>query len=561
MPDEFRLRTTGRAVAVAAEWLGEDHLVTELLRRGIAFHHGRLPSAVRHALEDDFRARRLGVLVATSTLAQGVNLPVRTVVIHGCRSREADGSPRVLTAREYWNIAGRAGRAGAETEGTVVHVASTPYDVEDFNNYARQRTEVERVESALHRMLRDLVADRISSQEAARQLDADLLALLVEEAEGALDDQVLAETLSSSLFQIQAVQEETAVEPLIEVMTSTARRISVDVPDSETRRLFAATGLSSRSCQVISDHVEANSADVEQLLAAEAKDIDRRLDLVLDGLAEVSEMEPRAAVSVDARDLLSAWIGGKPVKTICDEFSVDDPQEVTEFIEDAFSYRLPWGVSSYVRLASALTSTQVQSRVAANLAGMVKHGVPSPEAAWAMSAGVASRRAAMAVADDYHRTASAGPVAAFRRWLGRLDPELVAERLGLTGAELESTARAILKSQPNDYLAKLDSDGELLPLRASCRPVRSAIDSGLVYEVASGDGLEVYRDRDSRLNRNAVLLTAAGSSLGYLQADAARALGPELDAGLNVFAEVVDITAEPGEPLDITVEIRVASGT
>ena len=557
---EFRLRTTGRAVAVASEWLGEDHLVTELLRRGIAFHHGRLPSAVRNAVEDDFRARHLGVLVATSTLAQGVNLPVRTVVIHSCRSREADGSRRVLSASEYWNIAGRAGRAGSETEGTVIHVASTPYDVEDFNNYARRRTEVERVESALHRMLRDLVADRISSLEAARQLDADLLALLVEEAEGALDEQMLAETLSSSLFQIQAVEKETAVEPLIEVMTSTARRISVDVPDTETRRLFAATGLSSRSCQAIAAHVEVNSAEVEQLLSAEAGYVDHGLDLVLDGLAEVSEMESRAAVSVDARELLSAWISGEPVKTICNDFSVDDPQEVTEFIEDAFSYRLPWGVSSYIRLASALTSTQIESRLAANFAGMVKYGVPSPEAAWAMSAGIASRRAAMAVADDYLRTVGSGPVAAFRRWLGRLDPEGVAERLGLTGAELESTARAILKSQPNDFLAKLDSDGDLLPLRASCRLLRSATDSGLVYEVSSGDRLEVQRDRDSRLNRNAVLVMVAGSALGYLQADAARALGPELDAGLDVLAEVVDITAEPDEPFDIVVEIQVASG-
>lgn len=262
VPSEFRLRTTGRAVAVASEWLGEDHLVTKLLRRGIAFHHGRLPSAVRDALEDDFRARRLGVLVATTTLAQGVNLPVRTVVIHSCRSREADGSTRILSAREYWNIAGRAGRAGSETEGTVTHVASTQCDVDDFDRYASKRTQVERVESALHQMLCDLVTERISSQEAARQLDADLLALLVEEADGALDDQVLAETLSSSLFRIQAVETETAVEPLIEVMTSTARRISEDIPDTETRRLFAATGLSSGSCQAIAAHVDANSAEV-----------------------------------------------------------------------------------------------------------------------------------------------------------------------------------------------------------------------------------------------------------------------------------------------------------
>ncbi len=563
VPSEFRLRTTGRSVVVASEWLGEDHLVTKLLRRGIAFHHGRLPSAVRDALENDFRARHLGVLVATSTLAQGVNLPVRTVIIHSCRSRNEDGSQRILSAREYWNIAGRAGRAGAETEGTVVHVASTPYDVEDFNNYARRRTEVERVESALCRMLRDLVADRISSQEAARQLDADLLALLVEEAEGALDEQVLAETLSSSLFWIQAAEKEIAVEPLIEVMRSRAHQISEAVPDTETRRLFAATGLSSQSCQAIATHIQANSVEVEQLLAADAGFldhgldlVDHGLDLVLDGLAEVSEMEPRAAVSVDSRELLSAWISGKPVKKICDEFIVEDPQEVTEFIEDAFSYRLPWGVSSYVRLASRLNSTQTESRLAANLAGMVKYGVPSPEAAWAMSAGVASRRAAMAVADDYYQTVGPGPVAAFRRWLGRLDPDLVAERLGFTGVELESTAKAILKLQPNDYLANLDSHGELLPLQASCRPVRSAIQSGLFYQIARGGGLEVHRDIDSRLNRNAVLISAAGASLGYLQADAARALGPELDAGLDVLAEIIDIKSDPPE---IIVEIRVAS--
>ncbi len=556
VPDEFRMRTKGRAVSVAAEWLGEEHLVTKLLCRGIAFHHGRLPSAVRDALEADFREQRLGALVATSTLAQGVNLPVRTVVIHSCRSREADGSPRVLSAREYWNIAGRAGRAGSETEGTVVHIATTSYDVEDFNKYARQRNEVERVESALYRMLRDLVAERISSEQAARQLDADLLALLVEEARDELYDQVLVETLPASLFQIQAVEKDTEVKPLIEVMTSTARRISETVADMETLRLFAATGLSSRSCKAIASHVEANSAEVEQFLASEVGYLENSLDLVLEGLAGVSEMEPISAVSIDARELLSVWISGEAVKKICDAFIVEDPQDVTEFIEDAFSYRLPWGVSSYIRLASALTGAQAESRLAANLAGMVKYGVPSPEAAWAMSAGVVSRNAAMAVADDYYQTAGPGSVAAFRRWLGQLDPDMAAERLGFTGTDLESTARTILKLQPNDYLTKLDCGGELLPLQASCYLLRCAIRSGLFFRVARGDRLKVQRDTDSQLNRNAVLILADGEPLGYLQADAARALALELDAGLEVLAEAIDIKFKS---VELIVEIRVAS--
>ncbi len=556
VPPVFGLRRDGRSLAVASEWLGEDHLVTELLRRGIAFHHGRLPDAVRRALEDDFRARRLGVLVATSTLAQGVNLPVRTVVMHSCRSRESDGSQRILSAREYWNIAGRAGRAGSETEGTVVHITLTSYDVDDFKKYARQRADVERVESALHRMLRDLVGERISSDDASRQLDADLLALLVEESDGVLDEDRLSDALSSSLFRIQAIETQTPIEPLIGVMTSTARRISTEVPDLDRRRLFAETGLASRSCQTIANHVTANSSAVETLLGRDSGEHDELVDLVLDGLAEVSEMESRSAVPVDTRELLSMWLSGDPVKAICDDLDVEDPQEVTEYIEDAFNYRLPWGVSAYLRIGSALTNTPLAPRIPANLAGMIKYGVPSPEAAWAMSAGVASRSAAKAVADEYYRTAGIGTVTEFRRWLGRLDPDLVAERLGLAGAELESTAKAILKSQPNDYLTALDTTGDLLPLQATCRSVRSAVESGLIYEVEVGDLLDVERDRDSRLNRNAVVISVGGARLGYLQADAARALGPELDAGLEVAATAVDIRMVPGEPIDVVVDVH-----
>ena len=231
-------------------------------------------------------------------------------------------------------------------------------------------------------------------------------------------------------------------------------------------------------------------------------------------------MEPRAALPVDTRELLASWLDGESVKDIADDLKIEDPQEVTEYIEDAFGYRLPWGASAYLRIASDVAETVVGSRLAANIAGMIKYGVPSPEAVWAMTAGVASRRAAIAIADDYLRMGLDRSAGQFRRWLGRLDPESVADRLGFVGAELESTAKAILRSQPNDYLAALDTDGLLLPLTATCRPSRFAVDTGLFYELNVGDRLEVARDRESRLNRNAVVLATTGGILGHLQADA-----------------------------------------
>ena len=65
------------------------------------------------------------------------------------------------------------------------------------------------MESALYRLLRDLVAERISSDDAAQQLDSDLLALLVEEDRAVLDTRLLTDTLKSSLFSIQALEKGT----------------------------------------------------------------------------------------------------------------------------------------------------------------------------------------------------------------------------------------------------------------------------------------------------------------------------------------------------------------
>ena len=75
------------------------------------------------------------------------------------------------------------------------------------------------------------------------------------------------------------------------------------------------------------------------------------------------------------------------------------------------------------------------------------------------------------------------------------------------------------------------------------RPLRSAVDSGLSYEVEVGEELGVQRDRESTLHRNAVMLVAGAQPLAYLPVDAARALALEMDSGMRVVAEVDEIRA------------------
>lgn len=94
----------------------------ELLSRGIAVHHGGMLPIVKEVVEILFARTLVKVLFATETFAMGLNLPTRTVVFSGFRkfdSREF----RDLLPGEYTQMAGRAGRRGLDSVGTVIIVA------------------------------------------------------------------------------------------------------------------------------------------------------------------------------------------------------------------------------------------------------------------------------------------------------------------------------------------------------------------------------------------------------------------------------------------------------
>jgi antiviral helicase SKI2 len=95
----------------------------ELLGRGVAVHHGGLLPIVKEIVEILFAKTLVKVLFATETFAMGLNLPTRTVVFSGYRKH--DGREfRNLLPGEYTQMAGRAGRRGLDTVGSVIIVTS-----------------------------------------------------------------------------------------------------------------------------------------------------------------------------------------------------------------------------------------------------------------------------------------------------------------------------------------------------------------------------------------------------------------------------------------------------
>ncbi|MFL5624435.1 MAG: DEAD/DEAH box helicase, partial [Ktedonobacteraceae bacterium] len=93
--------------------------LTRLLPRGIGFHHAGLLPGLKLLVENLFVQGYLRTVFATDTLALGVNMPARTVVV-GSLSKFDGQQMRLLTPNEYRQLTGRAGRRGLDIRGAAV---------------------------------------------------------------------------------------------------------------------------------------------------------------------------------------------------------------------------------------------------------------------------------------------------------------------------------------------------------------------------------------------------------------------------------------------------------
>jgi len=108
--------------------LSED--LAELVRKGVAFHHAGLSGAHRRIVERGFRSGLIKLLSATPTLAYGVNLPARIVVIGDYRRYEPGYGFYDISVLDYKQMVGRAGRPTYDDVGEAILVARTEEEVD-----------------------------------------------------------------------------------------------------------------------------------------------------------------------------------------------------------------------------------------------------------------------------------------------------------------------------------------------------------------------------------------------------------------------------------------------
>ncbi|WP_077701902.1 DEAD/DEAH box helicase [Virgibacillus dokdonensis] len=140
--------------------LGESFVLSGLIDKGIGVHHSGIPDEIRFLMESLMEKGKLKVLVATTTIAQGINFPVSTVIMASYAYPY-----KKMPTKDFWNLVGRSGRADQGTLGLVGIVIG--------NNKREKEKELTLLKAYLQKSTEDLVSTLVEMVNDLERLGED----------------------------------------------------------------------------------------------------------------------------------------------------------------------------------------------------------------------------------------------------------------------------------------------------------------------------------------------------------------------------------------------------
>lgn len=135
--------------------LGDTHLLPQFIRKGYAYHHGGLPQDMRELIEEAYEKKIIPLIICTNTLAEGVNLPVQTIILYYLSRYDYERKKNVpLDITEIKNIVGRSGRAGRQRFGVVLFPNSQENKIYQNIVYALKDTGLHQIMGTLFDVVR-----------------------------------------------------------------------------------------------------------------------------------------------------------------------------------------------------------------------------------------------------------------------------------------------------------------------------------------------------------------------------------------------------------------------
>lgn len=450
----------GSVINFATAELGAEHPLARHLRKGLAFHHAGLSHDLRYLIELLIDRGEVDIVCGTTTLAQGVNFPIGSVIVETLDKPRGPGQgSNPLSFSEFWNIAGRAGRAMRDRVGLVVFPVTERAQEEAVREFLR--ASAAEVASALIETLDDALeaADNVdlgfvrNHETFAVFLQYLTHALRVGGAEVA--GAQLQDLLRSSLvyFQLESTDRQGADD----LVRATTRYLeSIAGVDRGWLALADGTGFSLPSVGFLYNlqrerelHLDRTAAWSDAtLFGADAQPLTDIID-VIGQIPELSlgHSEAGGFNAGIVAGVVSDWVDGRTVSEIAArrfghlDLENDDRLRMTShYLHSKLVGQVPWGMGALQRMT--LREEDALAQVG-HVPSLVFYGVRSREAALLRMAGV-PRIAAEGLAQRWR--AADQETTSFpdlRRWVENLPPEAWDESVQERDAVSGSDARAV----------------------------------------------------------------------------------------------------------------------
>lgn len=416
MPAPMQFVEDGAKLQAAVEYFtleyGASWVGTRALAAGAVLHHGDIPQETREVVEALVRKEDVRLAICTNTLAEGVNLPIRTLVLYSVQRRGPDGAAENLLARDIKNLVGRAGRAGATTKGLVI--CANPGQWALVAPVAQQQPGervsgallelMRRLQSALSQQSLTLTNDILEGVTALHTLidgiDATLIDLAAEEL--GEDELVrIAGELSSQTFA--ARQAEPATTALMkQVFELRAQRVAA-IKGAGRLDWIRETGTRARMLESVEAKLLPMRERWDDIEAATDPELVEALLTWAWDLPEMAEAVKEAYRGVpptrsDFTRVLEAWIDGQPLIELARRASIDIDAMLgvhARVISHVLQVAVEQGVGLLKKLLEA--DDRELAQAVADFPEHLRFGVPTAAAKVLAAGGLRHRRAAVAL--------------------------------------------------------------------------------------------------------------------------------------------------------------------
>ncbi|MEL7605774.1 MAG: DEAD/DEAH box helicase [Sedimentibacter saalensis] len=408
--------------SVCREELSNNDIVLTAARKGVICHNNRLPTLVRIAIERLMRSKPPRIIIASSTLGQGVNVGISTVIVS-----TPYYSDEAISNRDFWNICGRAGRAFSDAEGKILYTIDTTreqWQVDNDRQLAQHyfdNQQMEEVRSGLLAALKaicrkakrtevdfTLLVETIANDFSESNIPDDFSELL-NNIFDFLDDELLAmhedfstdddinwidDVFRKSLALIQAESKDE--ELYLTLLKARTTALLQRIPNKADRKKLISSGIPLSVSESMLEDIDF-FRNLALTFVQSSIDEHNYIELIDNIIRELEIWSNKKAHnlmdSVPEQEVLDnmrrPWLSGDALATI-----MDLEQDANGISKDYYGFTLPWIIHAVSQMFDLQAEENVV-QVYASLAMFVELGLPNVTASNIYMAGVRSRSAAL----------------------------------------------------------------------------------------------------------------------------------------------------------------------